>query len=115
MKQFILLMLAIAVVFGFGLGDASLWDIDEAIYADIARNMAETGDWVFPVFNSEPRFLTSRRCCFGSGPPRSTCSGPVNVGAASVHICSRSSRWRLSTRWSPLLLPPRPACSAPLS
>jgi len=56
MRDALLLVLLVALVYGFGLGQASLWDIDEAIYADISRNMARSGDWVFPVFNDAPRF-----------------------------------------------------------
>lgn len=56
MRHVALLLVIAALVYGFGLGEASLWDIDEAIYADISRNMAHSGDWVFPVFNGEPRF-----------------------------------------------------------
>jgi len=55
-RDLVLLIVIVAAVYGLGLGGASLWDIDEAIYADISRNMAESGDWVFPVFNGGPRF-----------------------------------------------------------
>ena len=47
---------AVAVIYGLHLGGPALWDVDEAIYADIARHMAESGDWVLPVFNGAPRF-----------------------------------------------------------
>lgn len=50
------LLVVVAAVYAFRLGGAALWDIDEAIYADISRHMAESGDWVLPVFNGEPRF-----------------------------------------------------------
>lgn len=56
MRHASILFLVVAVVYGFALGQASLWDIDEAIYAEISRQMAESGDWVFPYYNGEPRF-----------------------------------------------------------
>ena len=56
MTRALLLVALVAVVYGAGLGQASLWDIDEAIYAEISRNMARTGDWTVPVFNGAPRF-----------------------------------------------------------
>ena len=52
----ILLILVVAAVYAFRLGSPALWDVDEAIYADISRHMADSGDWVLPVFNGEPRF-----------------------------------------------------------
>ena len=41
----------------FRLGEAPLMDVDESMYAQIARNMVETGDWVTPRFKGEPAFL----------------------------------------------------------
>lgn len=55
-KTLLLILLATLVTYGSMLGAPSLWDIDEAIYADISRNMAQSGDWVMPVFNGGPRF-----------------------------------------------------------
>src|SRR3954470_4783916 len=37
------------------LGAASLWDIDEGLNAEAAREMFESGDWVVPTFNFKPR------------------------------------------------------------
>lgn len=56
MRNVSLLILIAAVVYGFALGQPSLWDIDEAIYAEISRGMAESGDWVMPFYNGEPRY-----------------------------------------------------------
>lgn len=39
-----------------GNGGTSLWDRDEPRYATCTREMRDRGDWIFPTFNSEPRF-----------------------------------------------------------
>ena len=51
-----LLLLAVgsALVFPY-LGAPSLWDDDEGVNAECAREMAETGTWVVPLFNWELR------------------------------------------------------------
>ncbi|MSO50887.1 MAG: glycosyltransferase family 39 protein [Acidobacteria bacterium] len=50
-----LLVLA-AVTFFAGLGRGAITDSDEAFYADSAREMVVSGDWVTPYYNYEPRF-----------------------------------------------------------
>ena len=37
------------------LGTADLWDMDEGLNAEAARQMVATGDWVVPTFNGELR------------------------------------------------------------
>jgi 4-amino-4-deoxy-L-arabinose transferase-like glycosyltransferase len=37
------------------LGDSSLWDVDEGVNAEAAREMREAGTWVVPTFNYELR------------------------------------------------------------
>ena len=39
-----------------GLGRSAITDSDEAFYAESAREMLETGDWLTPMYNEEPRF-----------------------------------------------------------
>jgi len=47
-----LLLLAICgLLFFGGLGHRGLWETDEARYAEIAREMVESGDWVTPRLN----------------------------------------------------------------
>jgi 4-amino-4-deoxy-L-arabinose transferase-like glycosyltransferase len=38
-----------------GLGSMSLWDVDEGLNAEAAREMYESGEWVVPAFNFQPR------------------------------------------------------------
>jgi 4-amino-4-deoxy-L-arabinose transferase-like glycosyltransferase len=57
-KRFILIVilaLAIAPYF-MKLGASSLWDANEAFYAETPREMLESGDYINPSFNYKPRF-----------------------------------------------------------
>jgi len=51
----ILLALAATLLF-VGLGSIGLTDRDEGRNAEAGREMLETGDWITPTFNYEPRF-----------------------------------------------------------
>ncbi len=57
-RQVVLLLLVVAAAapYGIGLGRSTLWDANEAFYAETARTMVETGDYVSPSFNAQPRF-----------------------------------------------------------
>ena len=44
-------MLAAGLICFVNLGAAGLWDLDEALYASIAREMGDRGDWVVPTYN----------------------------------------------------------------
>ena len=50
------LLAVTAAPYGIGLGSSTLWDANEAYYAETARVMVETGDYVSPSFNEQPRF-----------------------------------------------------------
>ena len=53
--EILLVLLAFAILF-FRLGQATLADWDEAIYAQVAKEMVETGDWLTPHHGNEPWF-----------------------------------------------------------
>lgn len=56
-RALLVLLLALALVPYFvGLGDSSIWDANEAFYAETPREMIEHGDWINPSFNYLPRF-----------------------------------------------------------
>ena len=57
----ILLALAITPYF-IKLGSSSLWDANEAFYAETPREMLESGDYVNPSFNYKPRFKKPPLC-----------------------------------------------------
>jgi 4-amino-4-deoxy-L-arabinose transferase-like glycosyltransferase len=49
-------VLLIFVVLFWRLGEPTLWDPDEAHYAESSREMAASGDWLAPHYNGEPFF-----------------------------------------------------------
>jgi 4-amino-4-deoxy-L-arabinose transferase-like glycosyltransferase len=56
-SRIILLLLLVAAICPYfvGLGDSSIWDANEAFYVETPREMLESGDYVSPTFNYEPR------------------------------------------------------------
>jgi 4-amino-4-deoxy-L-arabinose transferase-like glycosyltransferase len=50
----LLLIPAVALLF-LGLGASTIWDANEAFYADTPRQMVLSGDYVNPIFNGEAR------------------------------------------------------------
>jgi 4-amino-4-deoxy-L-arabinose transferase-like glycosyltransferase len=52
----LVLLLLAGTLFFFRLGTPGLFDADEPAYAQAAREMLETRDWITPHFNGRPRF-----------------------------------------------------------
>jgi 4-amino-4-deoxy-L-arabinose transferase-like glycosyltransferase len=52
----VFLLSAAILPYWIGIGDSTLWDANEAFYAETPRVMLETGDYVSPSFNGSPRF-----------------------------------------------------------
>jgi len=50
-----LLLFVAGVAYVINLGAASIWDANEAYYVETPREMIESGDYINPTFNYEPR------------------------------------------------------------
>ncbi|MDR0311085.1 MAG: glycosyltransferase family 39 protein, partial [Acidobacteriota bacterium] len=51
----VIILAALALPFFINLGASAIWDGSEAFYAETPREMLESGDWLSPSFNYEPR------------------------------------------------------------
>src|SRR5438876_10836615 len=56
LPNLVLLLCLAALLFFLGLGSLGLTDRDEGRNAEAGREMFETGDWISPTFNYEPRY-----------------------------------------------------------
>ena len=52
LRHQLIIVLAAGVICFVNLGVPGLWDLDEALYTSIAREMGLRGDWVVPTFNA---------------------------------------------------------------
>jgi 4-amino-4-deoxy-L-arabinose transferase-like glycosyltransferase len=55
LRDYAILLAASAVLTLPNLGAASLWDVDEGVNAEAAREMRDNGTWVIPTFNYQLR------------------------------------------------------------
>lgn len=55
-REFLVVAAFSAIVLLWGLASGSLRDWDEAIYAQVAREMFETGNWLSPLLEGQPWF-----------------------------------------------------------
>jgi 4-amino-4-deoxy-L-arabinose transferase-like glycosyltransferase len=51
LRHQLIIVLAASVICFVNLGATGLWDLDEALYTSIAREMSVRGDWIVPTFN----------------------------------------------------------------
>src|SRR5438445_1070745 len=51
-----IVIVSAAILYFVGSGRVSLWDRDEAWYAQTSKQMLESGDWVAPRFLDAPRY-----------------------------------------------------------
>src|SRR3990167_7488028 len=63
----LILLLLSGILFFFRLGTPGLFDADEPAYAQAAREMLTTGDWITPHFNGRPRSCRDSSSSPGSG------------------------------------------------
>ena len=49
----LIIVLCCLLLFFYKLGDRPLWEYDEAMHAQVAKEMLQRGDWCTPVFNGE--------------------------------------------------------------
>jgi 4-amino-4-deoxy-L-arabinose transferase-like glycosyltransferase len=55
--KYLLLTAAIAIfVSFFRLGSFTLFDVDEAVFAEATKEMVQSGDWITPTYNGENRY-----------------------------------------------------------
>ncbi len=52
-RQAAVLLLVGSLFLFLGLGNGKLWDRDETTYAEVVREMIQTGDWLVPKYNGE--------------------------------------------------------------
>lgn len=52
---FLIIFISVFLSF-FRLGSATLFDVDEAVFAEATKEMVQSGDWITPTYNGENRY-----------------------------------------------------------
>lgn len=57
MARFLIPVVAVALFISFfRLGSVTLFDVDEAVFAEATKEMVQSGDWITPTYNGENRY-----------------------------------------------------------
>ncbi len=108
-----LLSLGICLLFLSGLGNPSLWDPDEANYAEIAREMVLSGDWIVPHSNYRP-YLEKPPLTFWMAAGAMRLIGPGETAARLPAAISGLLLVLAGALWARRALPGEAAMSAAL-
>ncbi len=96
------LLLASLVVFFAGLGRAAIGDSDEAFYAEAAREMVQSGNWLTPFYNYEERFQKPI-LYYWLAAAAFRVAGPTEAAARFPAACSGVAlvilTWACARRW----------------
>lgn len=115
LSDYAVLMLVVGLVSLPGLGSYSLWDVDEGVNAEAAREMAEADSWIVPTFNYQLRtakpvllYWLQRLSYAVGGVSEWWARGPsVLCGLGAVLLCYELGRrlWdRASGLWAGVIL-----------
>jgi 4-amino-4-deoxy-L-arabinose transferase-like glycosyltransferase len=113
--DYAVLLLVVGLVSVPGLGRYSLWDVDEGVNAEAAREMAEADSWIVPTFNYQLRtakpvllYWLQRLSYAVGGVTEGWARGPsVLCGLGAVLLCYELGRrlWdRASGLWAGVIL-----------
>ncbi len=101
-RDLAILLLASLLVFFAGLGRAAIGDSDEAFYAEAAREMVQSGNWLTPFYNFEERFQKPI-LYYWLAASAFLVAGPTEAAARFPAACSGVAlvflTWACARRW----------------